>query len=486
MNIEYYSVVLILLYLAGVTALGIVASKRGKEKKASDYFFGSRDLGSLSLGASLFVTAVAGMWLVGAVPGVNILGVWYGACVVIAALVLGYWAAPLYLKSKVLTVPQFFSLRFDNTTGLTLSALSILFYVGVKIPLLLTFASWMIERVLGWDVVPSAGLLLVVILIGLYTVAGGFVSVVRTQKMQAAVVLVGSLFMAAWVVIEPSVVPQTISSSLFNGAEYSWLPYVLGLPIILAWHWLADQFVIQRILATRNADTARRGTLLGAILIFVGVVLFSIVTYYAAPSLLAGTADSTSTMWFKGLGSVVFLALLMASLASDFHSAATLFTMDFYRTVYPDSRDESLVLVGRLSTTMIVILAILAVSTVSLVAPQLIALLQQFQMHLAPPIVAVFLFGMFWKRTSNRGALWGLVIGELFGAFDLAARYFSNADRLNEGMFSWLASLNLFAFGIVSLAISSLILVGVSLLTEAPLQKRVRTWQFSKEESVRF
>jgi SSS family solute:Na+ symporter len=274
--------------------------------------------------------------------------------------------------------------------------------------------------------------------------------------------------MTAWVIIEPSVVPQAIGFSSFVGTEHSWLPYVLGLPIILAWHWFADQFVIQRILATRNANDARRGTLLGAILIFVGVVLFSLITYYAAPSLLAGTADSTATMWFKGVGSVVFLALLMASLASDFHSAATLFTMDFYRTVYPNSSDASLVLVGRLSTTMIVVLAILAVSTVSLVAPHLIALLQQFQMHVAPPIVAVFLLGMFWKRTSNRGALWGLVLGELFGAFDLTVRYFFSNDRVNDGMLSWLPGLNLFAFGIISLAISSLILVGVSLLTEAP------------------
>lgn len=471
MRVEHspYSLLLILLYLAVVTALGIVSSRKGRERSASEYFVGSRRLGAMGLGLSLFLTTAAGMWLLGSVnsaPRISSLGFWYGIFAVVFALVLGYRFAPIYLKSQVFTVPQFLSLRFNTTTSLYLSGFSILFYVGVKVPLVLTIASWVIDRVLGWNVMTSSGLMVVVVLIGLYTLAGGFPSVIATQMVQAVIVLAGSTAMAIWFLFTPAVSSQIAAVSLLGDMEQSWIVWLPGLAIVLAWHWCVDQYIVQRVLATRNVQQVRRGTMFAALFIALEIVLIVVISA-SFTQVSSGAVDAVAP-WVKDVGGVAFLALLMGTLAGDFHTAATLFTMDFYRSAYPDASDTSLVLIGRLSTTMVVILAIIAVSTISLVDARLIAMLLQVQIHFAPPVVAVFLFGMYWQRTNSKGALWGLVCGELVGATDLAIRFFRSASGVDSRMFDGPASLNLFGFGIISLVVSSAILVAVSLVTEAP------------------
>lgn len=464
-----YQIISFVIFLAIVVVVGIATSRRRSEKKSLEYFLGARGIGSFVLGSSLFVTAVSNLWLLHSSTLVGGIGVGAGIVTVLFVLVLGFFVAPLYLKAKVFTVPQFLSFRFDNTTALFFSGFSILFSVGVRIPLTLTLATWSIERLLGWEMMTSAGLMVLVMVIGLYTVVGGFPSVIRTHLVQASVVILGSLALLLLVFpFSPSRMALSLGTIMLEREQsISWLAAFIGLPIILAWQWFADQYVIQRILGSCDARSAQKGTMLAAILILAQVLI--LVALGSATGGWIGSSQSVNaTSIMEATAGVAFLAILMATLASDFHSAATLFTMDFYRTIYPEASDESLVLVGRLSTTMIVILAILAISMVSLLDAPLISLLQQVPIHVAPPIVAVFVFGIFWQRTSNRGALWALVLGELFGGFDLVVRFTHGTNALASGVFDKWGSLNLVVFGMISLIASSIILVTTSLFTEAP------------------
>ncbi|MBI5472901.1 MAG: hypothetical protein HY961_11200 [Ignavibacteriae bacterium] len=454
----------VLAVLGAITAYGIFASRRGIEKTSVEYFLGSRSLSTLEVGSSLFATGIAGLSIYGAfIGGTDESWLWYCALAVVAALILGFSFAPTYLSSRVLTVPGFFSLRFDERTAVTLSGLSIFFSVAVKIPLLLMFASWAIKNVFGWNTATSAGLVLVVVLIGLYTIVGGFSSVVRTHVLEAGIILVGIAAAATSTLVNSGRVLSVTTSCLMPDVSVS---FAVGILIVFTWHWWFDQFTVQRILAARNIPSARRGAVLCAILIGVAVLLVGISSSMRGSSVAALVVSGD--LLSRSIGSVVVLALLMATLASEFQSTATLFTLDFYKRLYADASEESLVLVGRLSTTLIVVLAIVAGSTISLVDERSETLLLQVPLHIVPPIVAVFGFSLFWQRASNKGALCALLCGELFGAVSLIARYVSGSDAWGGMPVINLFTLDPFVFGLISLLCSALILVAVSLLTEAP------------------
>ena len=375
-----------LVVLALIALLGNATAKRGKEKNAKEYFLGGRGTGVSTLAASLFITAIAGMWLTEAYAG-SAAGLWNGIGALVCLLVLGLVLAPFYFTAAFFTLPQVIARRFDTRTSLLWAGVTILFYVGVKIPLVLTLATWTIEQVLGWDAMPSITLMVVVVLTGLYTVAGGFTSVIHMQVIQAGLVLAGSFVALLLVVLSPahaSVFPATMQVGGFPSGIF--LP---ALVLVLAWHWFADQYTLQRVFSAPDQRVVRKSSLWGAALLLVEIaILYAIRTLTAVPGAVEGTAPVVP-MILRGIAGISFLALLMATLSSDVHSTASLFTLDYYRAVYPGARDESLVLIGRLSTTMIVVLAILAVSTVAIVDRGLIALLGHFDAHVAPPLVAV-------------------------------------------------------------------------------------------------
>jgi len=451
--------------LIAMTAYGIAASKLGQAKTSDEYFLGSRSLNTFGLGSSLFVTSIPGVWMLGALVSADgIVGtiVLYGGLTVVFVLILGFYFAPVYCRSRVITVPHFLTIRFNESTGITLSGLTILFSVGVKIPLLLTLASWAFKNVFGWSMTSSAGLIMVVVAIGLYTIIGGFSSVVRTHVFQSGIFLAGGVLVAVWLVTHSVHAVKTSHPLLIPDQPLSML---VGLPIILAWHWWADQYTVQRILAASSLESARRGSALSAVLIVTLALFFLAFTgiHGATPIAVMLTGDP----WLRTIGSIAFLSLLMASLASDFQSTATLFTMDFFKGVYADASEESLVLVGRLSTTLVVVLAMLAVSTASMVQAPLLTLMHQVQMHVAPPVVAVLVIGVLWPRMNSTGALWALVTGELFGAGDLLVRFIASINENQFGVLHDWASMNLFSFGILSLAVSVGVLVFASLATGA-------------------
>lgn len=445
--------------LLPVTAIAGASLTRSTEKSVVEYFLGGGRTGSVTIGASLFVTTFACLWLLDMSLATGGLGLASAIGAGVFVLMLGFFFAPMYLKSRTITVPQFVTLRFDEATARLWSGITIAFYVAVKIPLVLMLATWTIERTLGWNVVTPVALMVVVVMIGLYTVVGGFSAVVRTQFIEAVVLFVGSLTIMILLALFPEAAGHLHFGPSIQGiaSEMSWPVIAFGIPVVLAWHWFADQYVLQRILGARDLHTAQRGTVLTAVLILAQLLIIGTVAAQLSTPITDPYAGFTSAEMIMGIAAVIFLALVMATLSSDFHSTATLFTLDFYRAAYPDAREESLVLVGRLSTTMIVVLTILAVSTVSLVDEGVVSMLRQVQLHLAPPIVAVFLIGIYWDRMNSKGALWALVSGEVFGILHFGMSHSRGESVLGPGVFAGIA---FFA--------SALVLIVVSLATAAP------------------
>ena len=180
----------------------------------------------------------------------------------------------------------------------------------------------------------------------------------------------------------------------------------------------------------------------------------------------------------RGLVAAGLLAALMSSLASVFNSCSTLFTVDIYKKLKPNTPEKKLVNVGRVATTIVVVLGVLWIPIMANISGVLYEYLQKVQSYIAPPIAAVFLLGVFHKRINQHGAYVTLVLGLLIGAFRITLELARN--HLDEtGFLYQFATMNFLTFGAYFFLFSVIVLVAVSLSTPAQSEEKVRGLTFS-------
>jgi SSS family solute:Na+ symporter len=222
-------------------------------------------------------------------------------------------------------------------------------------------------------------------------------------------------------------------------------------------------------LSARSINDARRGTLVAAFLkvlpIFV-LVLPGLIAVALYPEISGDEAYAVVVagdllpVGIKGLVVAGLLAAIMSSLAGAFNSTAVLFTNDFYKLRHPESNERKLVLIGRLSTTAVVVAAILIVPLVKLISSQVYLFLQNVQAFVAPPITAVFLFGLFSKKTSADTAMITLIVGETIGVFRLLMQMLMNFGIELHPAINWFLGISFLHFAIFLFVLCvSLILV---------------------------
>ena len=459
-------------------------------------------------------------------------------------LVLGWVLVPFYVRSRVYTMPEFLERRFSASARWVLSIISLVAYVLTKIAVGIfaggvVFATLMPELRLdlGGTVLDSfwVGSILVVVLTGLYTVLGGMRAVAYTEAVQTFILIAGSLLLTifglralgGWnelraalgpdmfnlwkPVIPPGVegtwapVKEAGRMAWYFNTNYPWPGMLLCAPIIGLWYWCTDQYIVQRALTAPNEREARRGTIFAAalkllpvfIFIIPGMIALALARTGQLPG-LAGMVDANGNaipaaaqgafpllvqnVMPAGLRGIVvagLLAALMSSLAGVFNASATLFTIDFYQRLHPRASQAQLVWIGRAATTFMVVIALLWIPVIQ-GARGLYEYLQGVQAYLAPPIFAVFFFGVFMKRLNAAGCLAALITGFALGVVRLMVdtpvtlRTTGFEGGYTEG--SWLWILNNIYFQYYSLLIflvSSAVLIGVSYLTPAPDPKRL-------------
>ena len=366
------------------------------------------------------------------------------------------------------------------------------------------------------------GAVLTVVLAGLYSSIGGLSAVVYTDLVQTFIILAGTLSVTAFalyhlgnsgVVLADgttaqgitdgwAVLKQTIKSTgnvepfglwhLLTHKAFPWLGVVVASVTIGVWYWCTDQFIIQRTLAAKNLTNARRGAIWGGFLKLAPVFLFLVPgmlgfalhhnhvsvngAEFAIPlkTLANGTqAINGDTVFptlvqtllpvgFRGLVVAGMIAALMSSLASLFNSVSTLFTVDVYQKLKPETPQKKLVFIGRATTVAMTALGLLWLPIMkSISGGGLYQYIQAVQSFLAPPIVAVFVLGLCWKRMNLKGAVWGLSVGFILGMVKLA---------VNAGMGGpeGGALIPDFYFSGILLALSIGIVIVASLMAPAP------------------
>jgi solute:Na+ symporter, SSS family len=401
-----------LLYLALVTAVGLVVALQGRERGVLEYFLAGRGIGSIVLALSLGVTTLGAVGLVLLIsPEIHSQGPALLALAVLLSLlvILGTVVAPRYLAARVMTTPDLIAQRFGRGAGFSLGVVHVLLIVLVRLPMILLGGSWVLSKLSGWEPLTTAMLILVIA--GLYTTAGGFPSVVFTQALQGVAVILSVLVL---LVLSLAGQPLVIDLSAVKVSGLSPLSvafFAISLAIVALWHFWADQFVVQRVLSARGPDDARRGVLLS-------VALVSAVALLGLSIIGAGTIlDGPPPVYpFAAMmGSVLVLSLTLPAVAGLLQSAAAMITLDVVRPFQRTATDLSLVLVGRLSTTGVAVVVLLLVSALGPLNPD--GLLRFLDAHLAvaPPTAALFVGVLFVRRMTPRAGVAALFVGAVLG-----------------------------------------------------------------------
>lgn len=501
-NLSWIDNFILLGYFGLVLLVGIYYT-RIRDNNPSDYFLASRGLGWITIGISLFVTNISSEHIIGLAGASSKSGFAAGQLewlAVIVLIVLGWMLAPVFIKSGVLTVPQFFGERFDARTRNYLTWVSIFAYLTIKISVTLLAGGMLLSGVLGWNMLTSAVIL--VAITGIYTMMGGLKAVVNTQLIQAGFLLLGAILLVVYGIhavgglgaFSTKIPPQfTNVFRPVSDPDFPWTGMLLGAPVLAVWYWCTDQYIMQRILGAKSVDDARKGTLLTAALKTLPIFLFlipGIVAVILFPEiegdkayahLLSGTILPTGV---KGIVIAGVFAAMMSSLASAFNSAAALVTNDLYKPRRPDASDNELVMVGRVVTAVMVIFAIICIPLIKLLSGQIYVMLQSTQAYISPPIVAVFLLGLFWKGATSRGAVFGLAIGGFLGFSRLIIDITGAQNLIAYEPYTFFATVNYLHFAGFLFLFSGLTVIVFSHSKAMELSESKRaTYMFSMERS---
>ncbi|XP_076333210.1 sodium/glucose cotransporter 4-like isoform X3 [Tachypleus tridentatus] len=449
-------------YFIGVLFVGLWSSKKSKRDSVKGYFLASRDMHWIPVGASLFASNIGSGHFVGlagsgAKSGLGIAGFELNAMIVL--LILGWIFVPVYCASGVFTMPEYLQKRFGGQRiQVYLSVLALLLYVFTKISADLFAGAIFIEQSLNWDLYVSVCVLLAVAAI--FTIAGGLSAVIWTDFVQTILMVIGSLVLMVLSLIKVggydklfydfenkqpnnsvvgydlnnkscSEVPDNFQHLLrpISDPELPWTGMVFGLTISAVWYWCSDQVIVQRSLSAKNLSHAKGGCILAGYLKILPL-FFLVLPGMAARVLFidkVGCSDPDSCEEIcgnrvgctniaypllvlelmpagaRGLMMSVMLAALMSSLTSIFNSSSTIFTMDIWRRIRKSASEMELLIVGRMFVLVLVVVSILWIPVIQNdESGQLFHYIQSVTSYLAPPVCAVYVLAIFYKRANEQ------------------------------------------------------------------------------------
>jgi len=506
------------IFMVGLIGI-IVWVLKQKEEDTSDYFLAGRDATWVAIGASIFASNIGSEHLVGlagagaesgmAMAHWEMHGWWI--------LMLGWLFVPFYSRSKVFTMPEFLEKRYNSASRSFLSIISLVSYVLTKVAVTVYAGGVVFKDVFDIEAISFAGYEIdffwisaigLVVLTGLYTTFGGMKAVLYTSVLQTPILLIGSIAIVTIGLIKIGGWGELMSvmratpvndygdsmASLIrshNDPDFPWTGILLGSAIIGFWYWCTDQFIVQRVLSGRDMKQARRGTIFGAYLKLTPVFIFLIPGMIAFTLHQQGEITLTSNdaafstlvkellpMGFKGIVVGGILAALMSSLASLFNSSAMLFTIDFYKKYKPDASEKHYVYVGRIATTVIVILGILWIPVMKGMGKVLYEYIQDVQSLLAPGIAAVFLLGVVSKRITPQAGFYGLVIGFILGMTRLGLSIFEKHLDPNGLIFETFVAPNWLHYEVIIFFIIVASIVAISFVTKPADMARIKGLTF--------
>ena len=471
-----------------------------KNKNTEDYFLAGRNVGWFVIGASIFASNIGSEHVVGLAgtgfeSGTPMAHYELHAWIV---LLLGWLFLPFYIRSGAFTMPEFLEKRFDSRSRWFLSLFSLVAYVLTKVSVTIYAGGIVVSELLG---IPFwYGAIGVVVFTGIYTVIGGMKAVIYTETLQAIVLILGSVIITylglqevgGWNELRNIVIAE--SPDHFNmwrpmtDPDFPWTGLLFGGTIVGVWYWCTDQYIVQRTLAANNIKIGRRGAIFGAYLkllpIFIflipGIIAFAlsikdpaIFSIEKADRAFPMLVKTLLPVGLKGLVAGGLMAALMSSLASVFNSCSTIFTIDIYKKLRPLESEKKLLNIGKIATTVIVILGIIWIPIMEKIGGGVMyQYLQNVQSYIAPPVTAVFLLGIIWKRVNAEAAITTLLAGLILLILRLGSEIYyqpmiASGQFVDNFMFVF-ATVNFSHMAILMFIFSVLLCITVSILTNPP------------------
>ena len=449
-------------YCCLIISLGLFVSRRkkGTEATSSDYFLAGRALPWWDIGASLIASNISAEQFIGMSGSGFAIGLgiasyeWVGA---LGLLVVGKFFLPVFLKKEIFTMPQFLEMRFDNRVRTSLAVFWLLVYVFVNLTSVLYLGALVLQTLLNiklfWAIIFLA------LFSATYSVYGGLKAVAWTDVVQVVFLTIGGLVTTVLVLGEigagegiltgfrnmVQAAPEKFDMILSKDHEhYKYLP---GIGVLVGGMWMANlyyfgcnQYIIQRALAAKSLREAQKGMafagflklLLPLLVVVPGIAAFvlgaDIERSDDAYPWLLGNFIGTG---MKGLVAAALIAAIVSSLSSMANSTSTIFTMDIYKNyINKNAPERKMVRTGRIT-------ALVALGIGVAIAPQLRNLDQAFQFfqdftgYVTPGVVAIFLAGMFWRRSTTNAALLAAILCiPLSLGFDLIFPNMAFMDRV--------------------------------------------------------
>ncbi|KAK9969442.1 hypothetical protein ABG768_027618 [Culter alburnus] len=452
---------------------------------------------------------------------------------------LGWVFIPVYIHCGVYTMPEYLSKRYGGKRlKIYFAALSLLLYVFTKLSVDLYAGALFIQESLGWNLYLSV--ILLITMTAFLTVTGGLVAVIYTDTLQAVLMIGGALTLSIMGLIKvgglegvrekymeavPNVTailansnfsfqytnscrihPKPDSLKLLRGPldeDIPWPGFLLGQTPSSIWYWCADQVIVQRVLAAKNIVHAKGSTLMAGMLkilpMFI-IVIPGMISRILFPDELAcigpehcmavcGSKAGCSNIAYprlvmsvmpvglRGLMMAVMIAALMSDLDSIFNSASTIFTLDIYKMLRVCASSRELVVVGRMFVIFMVAISIAWVPVIiEMQGGQMYLYIQEIAGYLTPPIAALFLLGVFWKRCNETGAFWGGMTGFVLGTTRLILGFVYREPRCDQPdeRPAFITHIHYMYVAAGLFWISGLVAVGVSLCTQPPEVEKVK------------
>lgn len=491
-NLGFVDVSVLVLYFIFIVWFGIRSSKKGSDS-TKDYFLAGRNMTWPIIGFSLFAASISSTTLIGKSGDAYSTGIAVFNYDLISVLVMVFFAMfflPFYIKSGIFTIPEFLEKRFDKRSRYYFSFITLIGSTFLDAAGALYAASLLMKLVFPAMSIMELSVVFAVI-VAAYTIPGGLSAAIKVDLIQGILLLVGTFILTFLAMqnggldyLKQLLLEEDNMMKLIRPLDDSsvpWLGMIVGIPILGFYFWGNNQMLVQRVLTAKSVDHGRKGILLVGFLTvsLIFIIIFpAVIGKHLFPGLPKNDMVYPKLVielmptGLLGLMLAAMVAALTSSLSALLNSVATLFTMDFYTKFKPQTSQKEQVYVGKIVSVVVLVLAVLWVPFIAKF-DSLLKYYQEMLTYIAPPVVAVFFLGVFWRRINKHGAFWGLIGGAFAAIVTVLAKVFFEYELLGE-MHFLLKVPFYFVF-------SAIIIIVVSLLSKPDNEKQIGDYIWTKK-----
>jgi SSS family solute:Na+ symporter len=426
-------------YCLLILAVGLWVSRSKGDEASEDYFLASKSLPWWAIGTSLIAANISAEQMIGMAGSGYAIGLaiasyeWMAA---ITLIVVAKFMLPIFIEKKIFSLPQFLGIRFDERVRVILAVFWLLVYVFVNLTSVLYLGALTLEKILDFPL--TYGIISLAAFAAVYSIYGGLKAVAWTDVVQV-IFLVGGGLLTTYLALDAFSGGEGAFAGLnalidkapghfhmILSKEHTFYQELPGISVLIGGMWIANisywginQYIIQRALAAKSVPEAQKGLmfagflklLMPIIVVVPGIAVFGFGVQLGRPDeAYPYLLGEYIPLGLRGLTFAALIAAIASSLASMTNSTSTIFTMDIYKAhLKKDAPEHSLVLIGRFVGAVALVIAIVIAPMVSRFG-QAFQFIQEFTGFVSPGIVAIFMLGLFWKRTTSNAAVWGAII----------------------------------------------------------------------------